>query len=81
MFSQQHNLKKGDEIFEEVYCFVACAMTTLPLHVLADDGGYTVHYFENETEYFHYNGTAGSGNFGAEPAFSGAIEWVHHHNC
>lgn len=47
-----------------------CAMTTLPLHVLADDGGYTVHYFENETEYFHHNGTAGSGNFGAGPAFS-----------
>ncbi len=38
---------------------LVCAMTLSPLHVLANDGGYTVQYFENETDFFNKTGSAG----------------------
>lgn len=38
---------------------LACAMTLSPINVLADDGGYTVQYFESEADYFNQTGNAG----------------------
>lgn len=39
---------------------LVCAMTISPLNVLADDGGYTVQYFESEADYFNKTGNSGS---------------------
>lgn len=38
---------------------LVCAITLSPLNVLASDGGYTVQYFENETDFFNKTGISG----------------------
>ncbi len=50
---------------------LVCAIAYTPLQAFANDGDYTVQYFESETDFFNQNGASGSGNFGTGTAFSG----------
>lgn len=60
-------LKKHAALSALLVCVMACT----PLQALANDGDYTVQYFESETDFFNKNGTSGAGTAGMDTTFSG----------